>query len=79
LNLPVATGKRFAVPKPNHSHLAITHAAGETLAVFSYGDVDIRVSFPTPEGVDGLDGSALVRKLSPQLRRALSVALEDLG
>ena len=70
---------RHAVPKSKPSHLVISHAGDVTLAVFTYGDVDIQVRFPTPEGAGGLSEAALLQKLAPQLRRALSVALEDLG
>lgn len=66
-------------PKSDRSLLDITRAAEGMLAVFTYGDVDIRLRFPIPKGVGGLTSSALARTLAPQLHRALSDALEDLG
>ena len=79
MNFSGRIGMTLPVPKPDHSHLAISRAADEMLAVITYGDVDIRIRFPAPEGVDGLSNAALVQKLAPQLHRVLSVALEDLG
>ena len=50
-----------------------------TTAAFVYGEVTVHITLPTPADIASQPIDDVSRKLAPSLRRALGVALEDLG